>query len=114
MTRVRRWSAVALGTALLAVTPVVLRFLPAAESDVSATSLLEQVRAADGHPWSGFVEIEGTLQLQDADRFSDVGALFGERSRLRVWWQDDDHWRVDQILVAGETDLVHDDTETTE
>ena len=26
---------------------------------------------------------------------------------MRAWWQDDDHWRVDQLLLTGETDLVH-------
>ena len=64
--------------------------------------------------WSGYVETDGTLQLPDADRFSDVGALFGERTRMRVWWRDADHWRVDQLLVAGETDLVHEGDRTTE
>ena len=75
---------------------------------MSAARLLEQVRAAEDRAWSGFVETEGTLQLPDADRFSDVGALFGEHTRMRAWWQDDDHWRVDQLLLTGETDLVHD------
>ncbi len=26
---------------------------------------------------------------------------------MRAWWQDADHWRVDQLLLTGETDLVH-------
>jgi hypothetical protein len=114
MTRVRRWCAVALGTLLLVATPVALRALPAADSDVSAARLLDQVRASQDEGWSGYAETDGTLQLPDADRFSDVGALFGERTRLRAWWRDADHWRVDQLLVAGETDLVHEDRRTTE
>ena len=101
------------GTLLLVAAPVALHLLPAADSDVSATRLLDQARASQGHAWSGYVETEGTLQLPDADRFSDVGALFGERTRMRVWWQDADHWRVDQLLVAGETDLVHEGDRTT-
>jgi hypothetical protein len=92
----------------------VLRALPAADSSVSAAGLLERVRASQDQGWSGFVETDGTLQLPDADRFSDVGALFGERTRMRVWWRDTDHWRVDQLLVAGETDLVHEGDRTTE
>lgn len=107
MTRFRRWCAVALGTLLLVGTPVALRVLPAAESDLSAARLLELVRGSTGAGWTGYVETEGTLQLPDADRFSEVGALFGERTRMRVWWRDADHWRVDQLLVAGENDLVH-------
>jgi hypothetical protein len=112
VTPLRRWCAVATGTALLVAVPVVLHLLPAADSDVSASRLLQQVRDADDHPWSGYVETDGALQLPDADRFSDVGALFGEHSRMRAWWRDADHWRVDELLVAGETDLVHDGGDT--
>ncbi|HCB06502.1 MAG TPA: hypothetical protein DEQ43_20060 [Nocardioides bacterium] len=96
------------GTLLLVAAPIALHLLPAADSDASATELLAQVRGAEGHPWSGYVETDGALQLPDADRFSDVGALFGERTTMRAWWQDERHWRVDQLLLAGETDLVHD------
>jgi hypothetical protein len=112
VTPVRRWCTVAAGTALLVAAPIALHLLPAADSDASASRLLAQVRAADGHAWSGYVETDGALQLPDADRFSDVGALLGERTRMRAWWQDDDHWRVDQLLLAGETDLVHHDGQT--
>jgi hypothetical protein len=114
VTPFRRWCVVAAGTLLLVGAPVALHLLPAADSDVSATRLLTQARAAEGHAWSGFVETDGTLQLPDADRFSDVGALFGEHTRMRAWWRDDDHWRVDQLLLTGETDLVHDGGTTLE
>ena len=100
------------GTLLLAGAPLGLRLLPAAESDVSASRLLDRAKAAQDLPWSGFVETEGTLQLPDADRFSEVGALFGERTRMRAWWQSEDHWRVNQLLLSGETALVHDDPTT--
>jgi hypothetical protein len=99
---------VAVGTLLLVGAPIGLRLLPAADSDVSAGRLLAEARAAQGHPWSGYVETEGTLELPDADRFSDVASLFGQATRMRAWWLDDDRWRVDQLLLAGETDLVHD------
>ncbi len=112
MTPFRRWCVVAAGTLLLVGAPVALHLLPAADSDVSAGRLLAQARAAEGHPWSGYVETEGTLQLPDADRFSDVGALFGEHTRMRAWWQDDRHWRVDQLLLTGETDLIHESDTT--
>ena len=114
MTRLRRWCLVATGTLLLVAVPAVLRVLPAADSDVSAARLLDQVRDSQEHGWSGFVETDGTLQLPDADRFSDVGALLGEQTQLRAWWVDADHWRVDQLLVAGETDLIHAGDRTTE
>lgn len=107
VTRLRRWCVVVAGTLVLVTTPFVARLLPTAKSEVSAARLLDQAREAKDHSWSGFVETEGNLQLPDADRFSEVGALFGERTRMRAWWQDADHWRVDQMLLSGETDLVH-------
>jgi hypothetical protein len=107
VTPLRRWVVVAASTLLLVAAPVALRLLPTADSGVSAGDLLAQARAARGQSWQGYVETDGRLQLPDADRFSDVGALFGERTRMRAWWQDDDHWRVDQLLVTGEADLVH-------
>ena len=97
MTPFRRWCVVAVGTLLLVGAPVALRVLPAADSDVSAGGCWIRCAPREGHAWSGYVETDGTLQLPDADRFSDVGALFGERTRMRVWWRDDDHWRVDQL-----------------
>lgn len=114
MTPLRRWCVVALGVLLVVGVPAGLQALPARDSDVTAAALLQQVRDAEGAGWSGYVETEGTLQLPDADRFSDVGALFGESTRMRVWWRDADHWRVDRLLVAGETDLVHRGDRTTE
>src|SRR4029079_5063551 len=77
----RRWCVVAAGTLLVVGAPIALRLLPAADSDVSAARLRARARAGEGHQWSGFVETDGTLQLPDADRFSDVGALFGEHTR---------------------------------
>lgn len=114
MTRTTRWAVVALGVLVLVAVPVLLRAWPAAPSRVDAATLLARVQHADDVGWSGLVETEGGLQLPDADRFSDLGQLLGERNRLRVWWRDADHWRVDQLRPAGETDLVHDVARTTQ
>ena len=86
--------------------PIAVRALPVDDVDVTAADLL----ASTGldHPYSGYVETDGTLQLPVADRFSDVGRCSASATRMRVWWRDDDDWRVDQLLVTGETDLVHD------
>jgi hypothetical protein len=114
MTRLRRWCVVALGIAVLAAVPVGSRLRPVADSDVSAERLLAQVRASDDEGWSGYVETDGTLQLPDAGRFSDLATLFGTQVRMRAWWRGSDDWRVDQLLTAGETDLVHAGDRTTQ
>ncbi len=99
---------VALAAALLVAVPLAPRWLPAGKADASPGDLLRQARAGVDRAWSGTVEVDGTLQLPDADRFGSVAALFGERTTLRAWWRDDRHWRVDRLLVTGETDTRRD------
>ncbi|MEO6509422.1 MAG: hypothetical protein ABIO16_00415 [Nocardioides sp.] len=101
------------GTVLLVATLVAVRAWPAQDSDVSAAALLAEVEAGAHHPYSGYVESLGTLQLPTADRFTDVGQLFGEKTRMRVWWRSSDAWRVDKLLTTGEQDLVHNAQGTT-
>lgn len=113
MTPVRRWSVVVAGIAGLLAAPWVVRALPVDDPGTSAADLLAQVRKAQGHPYSGYVESRGTLQLPVTDGFTDVGSLLGERTRMRVWWRADDRWRVDRLLTTGEVDLVHDARGTT-
>src|SRR4051794_11132021 len=107
MTSFNRWCVAALLAALVIAVPVALHALPARDSDVTAADLLRRVQGSEDHPWSGYVETEGTLALPVADDFSDVGALFSDRTRMRAWWRGSDDWRVDRLLVSGETDLVH-------
>ena len=63
--------------------------------------------------YSGLVESSGGLNLPVSDDFSDLAALLGERTTMRVWWRGPEQWRVDAIEPTGETDLIHDGTETT-
>lgn len=107
MTPVRRWCVVALAAVLLVAAPVAVRWLPAGSADASGATLLAQARTATDGSWSGAVELDGTLQLPDADEFSGIATLLGDHTSLRVWWQDAEHWRVDRLLLTGETDLVH-------
>ena len=113
MTPVGRWSVVVAGIAALLAAPFVVRALPVDDAGTGAAALLAQVRAAEDHPYSGYVEAQGTLQLPVTDGFTDVGALFGEHTRMRVWWRSADYWRVDRLLPTGEVDLVHDPRGTT-
>ncbi len=111
---VKRWSLWAIGVALLIGVPAAVRAVPPAESEISAGDLLAQVESSRDHAFSGYVETVGTLQLPVAERFTSVGALFGERTRMRVWWRSGEQWRVDRLLTAGENDLVHEGSYTTD
>lgn len=108
-----RWAAVAASTTLLVAAPIVVRAWPADDRDVSAADLLATLEVNLDHPYSGYVETQGTLLLPVADRFTDIGELFGSTTRLRVWWRSADAWRVDKLLATGEVDLVHNAQGTT-
>jgi hypothetical protein len=114
VTTFTRWCIVAALALVVIALPVVVRALPADDEKVSAESLRSRIAASGDHGYSGYVESLGSLDLPVADRFTDVAALFGERTRLRVWWRGDDSWRVDKLLATGETDLVHEGLITTE
>ena len=107
MTSGRRWSLVAVGVALLVAIPLGVRAIPPHNSDISTPDLLAKIAASSSVAYSGYAESLGTLQLPVTDRFSDVGELFGERTRMRVWWQSADRWRVDKLLPTGEIDTYH-------
>ncbi len=108
MTTFHRWCLVAALALVVVALPVVARSLPVGEQDVTAADLLARIDESSSRGYSGYVESLGSLDLPVADRFTDVAALFGERTRLRVWWRSADAWRVDKLLATGETDLVHD------
>ncbi len=114
MTSFARWCLVALAAMLVVAAPFAAGALPVGDSEQTADELLAQVSGAQEASYSGFVETAGALQLPVASRFNSAGALFGEQTRLRVWWRDADAWRVDRLLLSGETDLIHDGEFTTE
>src|SRR5690349_9160739 len=95
-----RWAAVVVGTAVLVGVPLGVRALPASDTGIGAGELLAKIHEGASHPYSGYVESQGTLQLPVADRFTDVGELFGGRTRMRVWWRSADEWRVDKLLTT--------------
>jgi hypothetical protein len=103
-----RWSAVVLGTAALLALPPALRLIPASDSDISAPALLAKIKASASAGYSGYAEAVGGLRLPLSSQFTALVDLFGERSKLRVWWRGQDDWRVDAITPTGEHD-VHQD-----
>jgi outer membrane lipoprotein-sorting protein len=114
VTTFNRWCVVAAVVLVVVGVPFLVRVLPAGGGDVGAAELLTRVEASQDRGYSGYVETVGNLDLPVADRFTDIASLFGERTRMRVWWRSDDSWRVDKLLVTGETDLVHENGATTE
>jgi hypothetical protein len=99
---------VALGVALLVSLPLAVGALPARSDATPVTALLESVRRSGGQGYSGYVEAVGGLGLPLTDDFSALTDLFGDRTRLRVWWRGEQDWRVDTVQPTGETGLYRD------
>lgn len=97
----------------LVVVPLVVAARPVSDPDVDAQQLLARIRAADDVAYTGYVEAHGNLPLPTTDEFDSVANLFGGSSRLRVWWESGEAWRVDRLSASGETDLFHAGSQTT-
>ncbi|MBA2507122.1 MAG: hypothetical protein H0V32_00020, partial [Nocardioidaceae bacterium] len=67
--------------ALLIGVPLGIRALPREDSTITASALLDKIEGSRDLSYSGYIETLGTLQLPVADNFTDVGELFGERTR---------------------------------
>jgi hypothetical protein len=105
----RRWVAVAVGVAVLAVLPALA---PAAASWVATTRetaavpappvLARRALASASIGYTGLAESRGDLGLPDLPRLEDVAATLGDTTRTRVWWAGSRHWRVDALTGTGE------------
>ena len=104
-----RWLAVAAVALGVASAPLVTQGLPARETTISATRLADRIHAAADLGWSGEVRAQGSLRVPlTGSTFGGIARLLGEETRLRVWWRDPEHWRIDRIRTTGESDLVRD------
>lgn len=99
---------VALGVAVLVSLPLAVGALPARGSDASATDLLRAVQASATVGHSGYAESAGGLVLPLTTDFTALTSLFGDRTRMRVWWRGEQEWRVDHVQTTGEAGLYRD------
>ena len=98
----------ALGAAVLAGLPLAAGALPARSDPASAAALADAVRRSGARDFSGYAEAVGGLALPLTDEFTTVTDLFGDRTRMRVWWRGESDWRVDSVQPTGETGLYRD------
>lgn len=80
--------------------------LPVGSSDAGAQDLLDRVRASDRVGWSGLAESRAALALPDVQDLGELPGLLGGTTRTRAWWRDRADWRVDQLTLVGEVDVV--------
>jgi outer membrane lipoprotein-sorting protein len=100
-----RWAVTLAVAAATVSTPYLVGARPGAPPELTPDQVVAAVMGSADVSHTGLVESSGTVQVPEADTFSSVATLFGEPNRVRVWWQDGQHWRLDRIRVTGETDL---------
>jgi hypothetical protein len=110
--RWQRWAAVVLGLAALIAVPSLVAARPVHDTNASAATLLSRVRASTSIGYSGLVETHGSLFLPNIPNAGDLAALLSGTTRLRAWWSNAQHFRVDQISTDGESDTSVDGTLT--
>ncbi len=111
MSTAHRWVVVALGGALLLLSPYLVGRLPVADSPITASTLLARIQGSADVGYSGYAESTGGLALPVADSdFGSLADLLGSRIDLRVWWRGSSDWRVDSVDAVGEKDVRQDDT----
>ena len=97
------------GTAALVALPLAVGALPARDARLSTTELLERVRVSADVGYSGYAEAVGGVRLPLTEDFSALTDLFGDRTRLRVWWRAPEDYRVDAVRATSETDVYRDE-----
>lgn len=113
-----RWAVAALVSALVVATPTLNRADLFTRSERTTTSLTAQqiaeaIMDSASTPHTGLVNSAGAVQVPDASTFTSIATLFGEPNRIRVFWRDAEHWRLDRIRSTGETDLFRSPISTT-
>lgn len=115
-----RWWLVALGVAALCALPSVVATLPIRTGNPGAVAdaahpatreaapapraLLARILDGSRAPYEGLVEVRSSLGLPDLPQLEDATGLLRGRTRARVWWQDQQRWRVAVLRPAGERD----------
>ncbi len=103
-----RWAVTCAVAVSIVATPYLVSARPVAAPDLIPAQLVAAVMRSADVPHTGLVRSSGSVQVPEADTFTSITTLFGEANRVRVWWQDDKHWRLDRIRSTGETDLFRD------
>lgn len=101
----RRWAAVGAAIAVLCALPSVVSALPVHASGVAPDALRSRMLASAGHPYQGYVETGGRLDLPQLPQLGAVSSLLSGTTRIRTWFAAPDEWRTDVLTDTGEQDV---------
>jgi hypothetical protein len=99
-----RWAVVVVGVAVLCCLPVLASAIPASVPPVTAAQLKDRILTSQDQSFAGYAESDAAFDLPDFPAFSTVTPLLDGITRIRVWQQNPDHWRVDTLSDTGEDD----------
>lgn len=104
----RRWLVVGVLVAVVCALPWAIGAIPAASPKLSAQQLVQRIEGSSQVPYTGYAESAGGLVLPVTDTFGGIADLFGDRTKMRVWYDSPTAGRVDAISYTGETDVYTD------
>ncbi|MFG1997645.1 hypothetical protein ACGFNU_00690 [Spirillospora sp. NPDC048911] len=102
----RRWLLVAALVAALCSAPFAIAAIPAGGTSVEPQKLRELILGSAGRPYQGVVESTGSLGLPDLPGLDEATGLLGGTSRMRVWYDARESWRVALMTATGERDFL--------
>ncbi len=108
----RRWGVVGVVIAALCATPSVVAALPVHAAAVAPAALRARILAAAEHPYQGYVESDGGLDLPELPQLGAVSDLLSGSTMIRTWYSDPDLWRTDVVTATGEQDVYNTDIGT--
>jgi hypothetical protein len=100
-----RWFVVLGAVVALCALPVVVALRPVPASALSTAEVVARVADSTDSSFEGLYESRGGLRLPDLGRFDDEIAPFTQTSRVRVWYQNPERWRTDELLIGAERSI---------
>lgn len=104
----RRWLVVGVLVAVVCALPWAVGRIPASSGQLSAQQIVQRIEGSTGVAYTGYAEAAGGLVLPITDNLGAIADLFGDRTKLRVWYHSPTAGRVDAISYTGETDVYTD------
>lgn len=108
----RRWTVVGVAIATLCALPSVVSALPVHAPAVAPGDLRARMLASADHPYQGYVETDGRLNLPQLPQLGTVSSLLSGSTNIRTWFVAPNEWRTDVVTATGEQDVYQTDEGT--
>jgi hypothetical protein len=100
----RRWAVVGVAIAVLCALPSVVSAFPVHTAAIAPAALRARMLASADHPYQGYLETEGRLNLPQLPQLGTISSLLSGSTKIRTWFAAPDEWRTDVLTDTGEQD----------